>query len=226
MPYSFAEWLKDWQAIADASNATTDVPIVIAVDGIDYEVLSVSRFHSGYDERTPHIETSIREFNDKTPLLSKATRDLGIVRVITRRRQPMFMVEPGADVLQWRSATEGVTVGKLVKVMRAGNLGRRIRRRDRRAAKDSQERQEAIEQEYSSTLEDLLVRLKETEFNLAEEKRNGNRMRKTIIEHNEERDRSGGVPPSSGTMAGALGRAQDRGTKLTSNKPFPGNFEG
>lgn len=61
---------------------------------------------------------------------------------------------------------------------------------------------------------------------LAEHKRIGARMRETIAEQNEEIDRSGQVLPSSGAMADVLGRAQDRGTKLTSNKPFPGNFEG
>lgn len=226
MPYSFVEWLKHWRTIADAASATTFVPILCTVDGTTYEVLRVSRFHSDYDQDTPHVETSIREFNDRTALLSRATRDLGIARVITSKHRPVFVVEPGADVLQWRSVTEGVNIGILVKVMRAGNLGRRIRRRDRKAAKDSQERQEAIEQEYKSTIEDLRARLKEAKDALAEHKRIGARMRETITEQNEEIDRSGHVLPSSGAMADALGRAQDRGTQLTSNKPLPGHFKG
>ena len=159
-------------------------------------------------------------------MFSKATRDLGIVRVITSNHRPMFVVEPGADVLEWRSVTEGVSVGKLVKVMRAGDLGRRIRRRDRKAAKDSQERQVAIEQEYKAELQELHVRLKEAEQRAAEQEMIADRMRKSLIEENEKPGPSRAVLPSSGTLADPLGKARERGTKLTSNKPLPGNFEG
>lgn len=227
MTYPWVRWLKGWRTIADTSSPTTYVSIVVAVDGTDYEVLRVSKFHADYDEDKPYyVETSIREFNDRTALFSKATRDLGIVRVITSKHKPTFVVEPGADVFEWRSATEGVSVGKLVKTMRAGDLGRRIRRRDRKAAKDSQERQVAIEQEYEAELQELRVRLKEAEQRAAEQEMIADRMRKSRIKENKELGLPRGVPPSSGPLADTLGKAQERGTKLTSNKPLPGNFEG
>ncbi len=226
MTYPWVRWLKDWRTIANTSSPTADVSIVVAVDGADYEVLRVSRFHVDYDAEKPHVETSIRAFNDRTALFSKATRDLGIVRVITSKHKPMFVVEPGADVFEWRSATEGVSVGKLVKAMREGDLGRRIRRRDRKAAKDSQERLVAIEQEYQAELQELGVRLKEAEQRAAEQEMIADRMRKSRIEENEELGLPRGVSLSSGPLADTLGKAQKRGTKLTSSKPLPGNFEG
>lgn len=219
MTYSWPKWLKHWRAIADASSPTKYEPIVATVDKTVYEVLRVSRYHADDDGDKPHVETSIRGFNDRTALFSKATRDLGIVRVITNNRKPMFVIEPGADALEWRCATEGVTAGRLVKVMRAGDLGRRIRRRDRKAAKDSQERQVAIEQELRSELTDARERVAELERHVA-------RMQETIIKRNEEPPGSGRAPLSSGSLADGLGKAQERGVKLTSDKPLPGSFGG
>ncbi|MDA8182809.1 MAG: hypothetical protein M0Z26_10740 [Acidithiobacillus sp.] len=225
--HPWLKWLKHWRTIADKSSPTTYVSILTTVDrSVFYEVLRVSKFHPDYDGDKPHVETSIREFNDKTALHSKATRDLGIVRVITNNRKPAFVIEPGADVLEWRAVTEGVSVRSLVEVMRAGDLGRRVRCRDRKAAKDSRERQVAIEQELMEEAKDLRTRLINTEAERDDAMRDRDRMKENLIKQNEEQHRLGIVPPSSGTMTNPLEKAQKRGFMLTSNKILPGNFEG
>lgn len=220
------KWLKHWRKIADKSSPTTYVPILATVDGIYYEVLRVSKFHPDYDGCRPYVETSIREFNDKTAIYSKATRDLGIVRVITNNRRPAFVIESGADVLEWRAVTESVPVKKLVEVMRVGDLGRRIRRRDRKAAKNSRERQEAVVQELREEVNELQVRLSKAEADRDEAKLDRERMRENLIKQNDEQDQLGMVPPSSGTMANPLAKAQKNALKLTSTKRLPGNFGG
>jgi len=186
----------------------------------------VSKFQQDHDGDKPHIETRIRKFNDKTALHSKATRDLGIVRVITNNRKPAFVIEPGADVLEWRALTQGVTVKKLVEVMRAGDLGRRVRLRDRKALKDSREQRAAIDQERSQELAELRTRVRNLEAERNSAKQDADRMRENLIKQNEEQHCSEMVPLGSGTKACALGTAQGRGYKPTSNKPLPGNFEG
>lgn len=233
MAYLWLKWLKSWRAIADKSNPTTYVSIVTTVDGTDYEVLRVSKFQQDCDGDKPYVETPIREFNDKTALHSKATRDLGIVRVITNNRKPAFVIEPGADVLEWRALTQGVSVKRLVEVMRAGDLGRRVRRKDRRAAKASREQLEAVRQELIKEVDEgrtrekkLLERLGEVKTELDNAKKDRDRMREYIIKQNEEQHLPEMVSTGSGAKACTLGTAQKRGCKLTSSKPLPGNFEG
>lgn len=232
MTYPWLKWLKNWRTIADKSSATAYVPIMTTEGGTDYEVLRVSKFHQDHDGNKPHVKTPIREFNDKTALHSKATRDLGVVRVITNNRKPAFVIEPGADVLEWRALTQGVSVTKLVEVMRAGDLGRRVRRRDRRAAKDSREQLAVVRQELNQELEEvrsreknLLKQLAEMKTELNSAKQDRDRMRENLIRHNEEQCRPEMVPLGSGTTACPLGTAQKRGYKAKSNKPLPGNFE-
>lgn len=74
--------------------------------------------------------------------------------------------------------------------------------------------------------QELGVRLKEAEQRAAEQEMIADRMRKSRIEENEELGLPRGVSLSSGPLADTLGKAQKRGTKLTSSKPLPGNFEG
>lgn len=169
----WAQWLKDWREIADKSTEREYVPIFWKSEGVLYELLRVSRFCEEIDSDVPHVKTSIREFNEKTALHSRATRDLGILRVITNRHQPAFLLEPGAHVLGWRAKTQGVSEKKLVQVMRAGDLGRRVRLRDRKALKASREQLVAVAEVLNKYLEDsrsettrLALLLEETKVRL------------------------------------------------------------
>src|SRR5258708_7296595 len=108
MDYLWEQWLKDWRSIADESTATKYVAVVRKEGDSEFEVLRVSKFNAEYDEDTAHVVTTIRRFNDKTAILSRSTRDLGIVRIITNGGRPAFVIEPGADVIEWHAITEGV----------------------------------------------------------------------------------------------------------------------
>lgn len=219
--------------IAGESKSTEYVPITITVNARDYEVLRVSRFHEDYDGDKSHVQTPIREFNDKVALHSRATRDLGVVRVITNSRKPAFVIEPGADALEWVALIQGVSVKKLVAVMRAGDLGRRVRSRDRTAAKNSRTQLAAVEAELTQELAELrdqekrlAAQLKAMENERDNAIKDRDRMKENLIKQNAEQSHLALAPSTSGTKACALGTAQDRGVKLTSNKPLPGNFKG
>lgn len=225
--YSWGTWLKTWREIADQSDPTSYIAIEITKDGEKFEVLRVSKFNKAFDADKPCVKTSIREFNEKTALHSRATRDLGIVRAITNKHQPMFLIEPGADTIEWMALTQGVSINELVKVMRAGDLGRRVRRLDRKALKNSHEQKDAAYMALQREQERMHAELRAIEDELAETKQARDRMRDTLIESNEERFKNHPrmTAPSSGTMASPLGTARDKGTKITSTKSLPGNFE-
>lgn len=240
MDYTWQNWLQQWRTIADNSESDTYLPIMITVDTVHYELLRISKFNREYDEEKPHILTSIRDFNDKTAILSRATRDLGIVRVITKKHTPTFIIEPGADVLKWISKNEGVSAGKLVKIMRSGDIGRRIRRRDRKTAKDLHEKNLSAEQKLKAKLEQQEEIVTALNFELEqsliykrrlleevnEMKRQRSLMEKNIIEKNNKLSKFENEPHSSGTMVSSIGVADQRGIKVLSNKPLPGNFGG
>lgn len=233
MAHSWLNWLKRWRTIADESSPTEYVPIMMTSDSTSYEVLRVSRFHQAYDGNTPHVETPIREFNDKTALHSRATRDLGIVRVITNNRKPAFVIEPGADVLEWWASKQEVSVKNLLDVMRAGDLGRRVRLQDRKAAKASRAQLLAVRQalgeelaEVRSQEKKLVARLAEVEAERDSAQKDRDRMRENLITQNAQQGSTAKIPYGSGTKSSALGTDRAQIQKLTSNKPLPGNFEG
>lgn len=233
MTYTWSNWLKDWRMIADKSSPTEYVPIIFKVDNESFEVLRVSKFHLSHDGDIPHVETTIREFNDKTALHSKATRDLGIVRVITNNRKPAFVIEPGADVLEGLAFMQGVTVKRLLEVMRAGDLGRRVRQRDRKAAKASRAQLTAVRQELGEKLAELrsqesklLTQLSEVAAERDSAQTDRDRMRNNLIAQNAEQHSTAKVSHRSGTKSSALGTDRAQNQKLTSIKPLPGNFEG
>jgi|APLak6261667961_1056064.scaffolds.fasta_scaffold02116_4 hypothetical protein len=233
MHYTWTKWLKAWRTIADKSSPNEYIPITITADDMDFEVLRVSKFHKEYDGNKPYVETPIREFNDKTALHSRATRDLGIMRVITNNHKPAFVIEPGADVLDWIALTQGVAVKSLVEMMRTGDLGRRVRRRDRKALKDSRSQALAVHQELSEELDELRAREKklEKQLNVIQAELDDaitarNRMKENLIKQNKEQCCTKSVPVGSGTEACSLGTLMESGYKLTSCKPMPGSFEG
>lgn len=225
--YTWLTWLKNWRTIADESDPMSYIPIEITQDGKEYEVLRVSKFSTTSDADKPCVKTSIREFNEKTALHSRATRDLGVVRVITNKLKPMFLIEPGADTIEWMAMTQGVPVNDLVKVMRAGDLGRRVRRLDRKALKNSREETDAAYVELQREREKMQKAIDAIEAELTNTKRARDRMRDTLIEQNEEQLKNNPRTPvpASGTRASPLGTAQDKGTKITSTRPLPGSFE-
>lgn len=231
MTYPWLKWLKNWRTIADTSSPTTYIPIVTTVDGTVFEVLRVSKFQQDHDGNKAHIETTIREFNDKTALHSKATRDLGIVLVISNNRKPTFVIEPGADVLEWRASTHGVSAKKLLEVMREGEIGRRVRRKDRNALKNSREQQAAAIEELNDELAEtrahekkLLAQLAEIELELDSAKKDRDRMRETVIRQNEKHG-SKNIPADSGTEKCTLGPLT-KGDVPKHIVNLPGHFNG
>lgn len=226
-------WLDDWRTIADQSTPTTYQPIVITASGTEYEVLSVSGYDANVDGNKPHVKNTIREFNDNIVRFSRATRDLGIVRVITNRGVPMFVIEPGGQVIEWLADTQGISVNTLMKVMRAGDLGRRVRRRDRVALKNSREESVAKEAELKQEIKDMSTQINYLKIKHAELKNENaeitereKKTRDNLISQNEKQLSQGMTPLGSGTLTGALGKAQSNGTKLTSPFPLPGHFGG
>lgn len=243
MTYTWQRWLKDWREIADKSSPTAYTLIVVHVDGKDYEVLRVSKFQQDYDGDKEYVETSIREFNDKKAIYSRATRDLGTVRVITYNHKPKFVIEPGSEVLELHAFLEGTTVKQLMKVIRASDLGRRVRQRDRRAEKKSKENEKKYLQQIAEiTLEkdeaitkiniaelDKIEAVKKkniAELEIIKAKKDLEQVNKKLINQNEKLLQQGIVFPGSDTMACPLGKAREEGYELRSTKPLPGNFEG
>ena len=105
MEYQWNEWLKTWRTIAKNSSKTEYTSITITVDDEVLELLRVSKFYNRYDGNKKYVETPIREFNNRTAFHSRATRDLGIVRVITSDNEPVYIIEPGAQVFDWMALT-------------------------------------------------------------------------------------------------------------------------
>lgn len=229
---TWKNWLAGWRNIAEKSTLTEYQPIVWDESG--YEVLRVSRYDNNFDGDKSHIKHTISEFNDHIVWFSRATRDLGIVRVITNRGEPTFVIEPGGEVIEWRAEKEGVSVTTLMRVMRAGDFGRRVRRRDRMALKNSHAEWDAKKAELEQELQNAYSHNKSLEYQSSQlqyEKTEAvereSKMRKNLISHNEQQDRQGvPTPKSDPSLACALGKAQDKGAKLTSNYPLPGHFGG
>ena len=230
---SWKNWLDDWRNIADTSTPTTYEPIVSTKSGTEYEVLRVSGYDNHFDGDKPHVKNTIREFNDNIVRFSRATRDLGIVRVITNRGVPKFVIEPGGQAIDWLAETEGISVIALLKVMRAGDLGRRVRRRDRIALKNSREELAAKKAELTQELQDTHSQKMELEHKIAQLNNDNaevtereRKMRQNLISQNEQLVSQGMTVPGSGTLTCALGTAQSNGTKLTSPFALPGHFGG
>ena len=229
MSYRWKEWLENWRQIANEASPKTRTSILMSVGGEDYEVLCVSRFWEESDADKRVLKTTIREFNDKRVSQSRSTRDLGLPRVITNYGKPAFLIEPGAEAVEWRAATEGVPVKELVKTMRGGDLGRHIRRLDRKAKRAATEKVETLEEEIEALqgMERSLRReIEEKEEEVNELRRITSRQRENIVELNCKQGGEGPESPGSGPLESPIEKARKRGYKATSNKPLPGTFEG
>ena len=112
-------------------------------DGRDYEVLHISIFDPEIDGERRVVRTPVRVFDDKLALFTRRTRDIGLVRVIAVRGRPRYVLEPGADALDWAADVEGVSVRVLTQSAREGALGRQVARLVRHRERQSREIVEA-----------------------------------------------------------------------------------
>ena len=227
---SWSDWTKPraWRKLAEEhTDKSGEEYIVIGNESDDegepFELLRLSRFSAKFDADKLAIRTSIREFDDMPVEMSRRTRDLGVTRFITNKGRPIFVLEPGADVIKWMAIREGVTEGELINIARRGEVGRAVRRKDRRALKASQQEAEATIRAHNEKIHVL-------ESDLAQSKieRDGAieahaRMVEKKVSENE---RNGEAQSKSGSMACALGTAGARGFKPVTNKPLPGSFGG
>jgi hypothetical protein len=92
--------------------------------------------------------------DDKVALFTNRTRDLGIVRVIAVHGRPRYVLEPGADAVDWAADIEGVSPGELAQSIREGALGRRVARLAMRQERRSREVLEAKVQALRERVQD------------------------------------------------------------------------
>lgn len=170
---SWTEWLQGWRGIADGVAEGHYETITVTMAGRDYDVLHVSAYDADIDSERRAIRTSAREFDDRVALYSRRTRDVGLVRLICVRGQPRYVLEPGADAVDWAAELEGVSVRDLTLSARDGALGRRVARLVRHSERRSRERNEAEMQALRERVEDLAnegeslkaeLKRRETEF--------------------------------------------------------------
>ena len=227
---SWADWTKPraWRKLAEQhTDASGETYVIIGQESEDggepFELLRLSRYSPKLDADKLVIRTPTRDFDEKPVEMSRRTRDLGITRFITNKGKPLFVLESGADVVIWMAIREGVSESELINIARRGEVGRAVRRKDRRALKASQQETEATIRAYEENVYKLESDLAQTkvELNRAEDARK--RMAQNIISENE---RNGKAQENSGSMSCALGAAEKRGFKPVTNKPLPGNFGG
>jgi hypothetical protein len=151
---SLARWIQDWRRIAEEVPDGHYEPITVARDQREYEILRISAFDPTIDGERRVVRTGSREFDDKVALFTHLTRDIGLVRVIAIRGRPRFVLEPGADVLEWAADVEGVSVRELAQSVREGELGRRVARLVLRRERRSREIIEAQVQALRERAED------------------------------------------------------------------------
>jgi hypothetical protein len=192
-------------------------------DDEPFELLKLSRYSARFDADKLALHTSIRVFDNMPVEMSRRTRDLGIVRFITKKGTPIFVLEPGADVLRWMAIREGIPERELVNIARRGEVGRAVRRKDRRALKSSRQEAEATIRAYKEHIHSLESQLAQAKLDLGNAEDAHARMVKNIVNENE---RNGEVQSSSGTMSCVLGTAEDLGYKPVSDVPLPGHFGG
>jgi hypothetical protein len=123
-------------------------------NGQNYEVLQISSFDPEVDGQRRVVRTPVRAFDNKVALFTRRTRDLGFVRAITVRGRPCYILEPGADAVDWAADVEEVSVGELIQSTREGALGRRVARLARQRERQSRQIMEAQVQALRERAED------------------------------------------------------------------------
>lgn len=227
---SWVDWAKPraWRKLAEEhTDKLGEEYVVIGHERDDedepFELLRLSRYSAKFDGDKLALHTSIRAFDSMPVEMSRRTRDLGVARFITDKGKPIFVLEPGADVLKWMAIRERVAERELINIARRGEVGRAVRRKDRRALKASRQESEATISAYKERIHELKSELAQTKVDLDRAEDAHTRMVKNIVSENE---RNGKAQGKSGSMACALGTAEEHGHKLVTNKPLPGNFGG
>lgn len=151
---AWTEWLRGWRAIADGVPDGEFEDIVMTSDETEYAVLRISQYDQHVDGDRRVVRTTSRDFDDQVALFTRRTRDLGLVRVITVRGRPRYVLEPGGGALDWAAAVEGVTMRELVESIREGELGRRVSRIFRQRARRNRDLAQAKIQALRERLED------------------------------------------------------------------------
>lgn len=151
---SLAHWIQDWRRIAADVPEGHYQPITVERGDRTYEILRVSAFDLELDGERRVVRTGAREFDDKVALYSHLTRDIGLIRVIAMRGRPQYVLEPGADVLNWAADVEGVSLRELAQAVREGALGRHVARLVQRRERRSREFVEAQVQALRERAED------------------------------------------------------------------------
>lgn len=136
---ALTEWLRDWRNIADEVSAGRYESIEVEREGTTYEILRISAFDREIDGGRRAVRTGARTFDDKTALYTHLTRDTGIVRFITMRGNPAYVLEPGSHAVEWAADVEGISVAEMALVVREGALGRQVARLVRRGERQSRD---------------------------------------------------------------------------------------
>jgi hypothetical protein len=152
---TWTEWLREWRQIAETLREGYYEQITMHHREKDYDVLRVSLYDADLDGERRVVRTPIREFDDKVALFTRRTRDIGLVRVIAVRGRPRYVLEPGADALEWAADIEGVSLRELTQSVREGALGRRVARLANRQERRSREIVEAQVQALRERVEDV-----------------------------------------------------------------------
>ena len=154
---TMVEWLRDWRKITGQLKDGKYVSIN-QIEGNDkYEVLRVSTFDTEIDGGKTYVSMPISTFEDQVAMYSRRTRETGLIRVVTAKGAPRFIVEPGGNALEWMAAVEGVKLESLVLAMRNGSLWRSIARR-------VTENDKRAKQLVEAQIAELKERLQDAEF--------------------------------------------------------------
>ena len=133
------EWLRDWRGIAEGVLAGHYEPITAEREGTVYEIMRISAFDAEIDGERRAVRTGARAFDGKTALYTHLTRDTGVVRFITMRGSPTYVLEPGSDAFEWAADIEGVSMREMALAVREGALGREVARLVKRGERRSRE---------------------------------------------------------------------------------------
>jgi len=175
---TLSDWLRNWRQIAENVSDGRYESITAERDGRSYEVLRISSFDTEIDGDRRAIRTGARDFDDKTALFTHLTRDTGVVRFISMRGRPRYVLEPGSECIEWAAEVEGVSERELALAVREGALGREVarlvRRGERQARAIMAAQVEALRQQVGDAeaeAELLRVELRARERDLARSQR-------------------------------------------------------
>ena len=124
--FSFKDFTTSWRDVIDSTPTDRYGHVVAGVGGVDFNILTVSHFDDDVDGDRTLIETASRDFDDGSAYFTHITRDALVGRVITHRGRPRYVIEPGPDALDYIATREGVSVKRLIRAAREGELGRRL----------------------------------------------------------------------------------------------------